>query len=86
MTTRQQLDRAVLRACNSDIRLVGNFQPLAELRVHAEVIAEELRVDVSRLRRCRDIADIVDLMEGSGAGRGAEDAEASEPGGLSFGF
>jgi hypothetical protein len=65
MTTRQRLDHAVLTATGQDIRLIGNWESLPGLPAQADAVAEQLHVDRHRLLRCRDIADILDLIEDS---------------------
>lgn len=49
-----------------DIRLVGNWEPLPGLLDHGAVLADRLDVFPTQLLRCRDIADVVDLMEREG--------------------
>ena len=63
MTARQALDRAVLRIAGKDIRLVGNWQPLWCLRHYSAEIAAAIQIAESDLTKCRDISDIVTLME-----------------------
>jgi hypothetical protein len=65
MTTRQRLDHAVLTTTGQDIRLMGNWDPLPGLPGQADAVAERLQVDRQRLLRCRDIADILELLETS---------------------
>jgi len=65
MTTRQALDRAVLRVTGKDIRLVGNWSKLWCLRDYAAEIAAELAVDPEKIEGCRDITEILNLIEGS---------------------
>ncbi len=67
MTTRQRLDQAVLQTTGHDIRLVGNWQSVPGLEEFGNALAESLGLPETRLRRCADIADILDLLEGQGS-------------------
>ncbi|GAT35292.1 hypothetical protein TSACC_3357 [Terrimicrobium sacchariphilum] len=63
MTTRQRLDIAVRSVTGEDIRFAGNWDPLPGLSGNEHAIADRLNLDASRLRRCRDIYEILELME-----------------------
>ncbi len=63
MTARQTLDRAVSRVTGKDIRLVGNWSRLWCLDHSAPEIADELGVNVDLLKQCRDIVEIMELIE-----------------------
>lgn len=77
MTSRQTLDRAVLKTTGLDIRLAGNWEPLESLRLQPEDLADELGVSASALRRCRDISDLIVLIDGAGIGRSDNDDSPS---------
>lgn len=62
MNTRHILDRAVLKVSGEDIRLAGNWQPLACMERYSADLAVELGVGEARLRRCGDITEILELM------------------------
>ena len=68
MNTRHILDRAVLKVSGEDIRLAGNWTPLACMQHRAAELAHELGVTENRLRRCGDITEILELMEREAAG------------------
>lgn len=63
MTTRQRLNQAVLSVTGEDIRLVGNWDPVPGLSGHADLLADLLNIPKFQLVRCRDIADVLDLLE-----------------------
>lgn len=73
MTTRQLLDRAVLRALNKDIRLAGNWEPLDGLAGNESFLAQEIAglssgyVDENKLTRtlrtCRFIDEVTQALE-----------------------
>ena len=63
MTNRQHLDQVLLSVTGEDIRLVGNWERLPGLFGNAEQLAERLNVPKLPLLRCRDIADVLGLME-----------------------
>lgn len=63
MTTRQRLDIAVRSVTGEDIRFAGNWDPLPGLSGNEYAIADRLSLDPSRLMRCRDIYEILELME-----------------------
>ncbi len=46
-----------------DIRLTGNWQPIECVQSMTAELALELGVAESRLRRCRDVAEVLELME-----------------------
>lgn len=66
MTSRQRLNQEMLVTTGQDIRLVGNWEPLPELFGNDEILAERLVVPTRHLLRCRDIADVLDLIEREG--------------------
>lgn len=74
MTTRQILDRAVERALNVDIRLVGQWDTLAALKGNEGLVADAIcalsrsTVDIvgGDLRGCDSIQDILNEMERRG--------------------
>jgi len=63
MTSRQHLDRVLLSVTGEDICLVGNWERLPGLFGNAEQLAERLNVPKLALLRCRDITDVLGLME-----------------------
>ena len=63
MTNRQHLNQVLLSVTGEDIRLVGNWERLPGLFGNAEQLAERLNVPKLPLLRCRDIADVLGLME-----------------------
>jgi len=73
MTTRQLLDRAVLRAFNKDISLAGNWEPLDCLAGNESLLAEQVahlsttHVDEFRLTRalrsCRFVDEVTSALE-----------------------
>ena len=63
MTSRQHLDQVLLQVMGEDIRLVGNWDPLPGFPDNAEQLAESLNVPKSQLLRCRDISDVLVLVE-----------------------
>jgi len=63
MTTRQRLEIAVRSVTGEDIRFAGNWDPLPGLFGNEHAIADKLNLDASRLMRCRDIYEILELME-----------------------
>jgi hypothetical protein len=63
MTSRQRLDQTLLSLTGEDIRLVGNWDPVPGLSGHADLLAERLNIPKPQLLRCRDIADVLVLME-----------------------
>ncbi len=65
MTTRQRLNQALLSVTGEDIRLIGNWDPVPGLTGHADLLADLLGIPKPQLLRCRDIADVLDLLEGS---------------------
>ncbi len=69
MTSRQTFDRAVLKMTGRDIRLAGNWEPLDALKLCPDDLAEELRIDPASLRRCRDVSDVLVLIDGAGISR-----------------
>ena len=79
MTTRQTLDRAVLRACNKDIRFDGNWTRPRCLEDAAADIAAELGLSTQDVRRCRDIESLCDLID-RGAPASRDSAPSDSPG------
>lgn len=73
MTVRQRLDQAVLSVTGEDIRLVGNWESLSSFDNHAEQLTEQLNVPILQFMRCRDIADVLELMERAPAGNRANE-------------
>lgn len=63
MTSRQHLDQVLLHVTGEDIRLVGNWDQLPGFPDNAELLAESLNVPKSQLLRCRDISDVLILLE-----------------------
>ncbi len=63
MTSRQRLNQALLSVTGEDIRLAGNWDPLPGLADNADLLAERLNIPKPQLLRCRDIADVLDLLE-----------------------
>lgn len=63
MTSRQRLDQVLLSVTGEDIRLVGNWEPLPGLAGNADLLGERLNIPRQQLLRCRDIADVLDLLE-----------------------
>ncbi len=63
MTTRQRLEIAVRSVTGEDIRLAGNWDPLPGLMGNEYAIADRINVPPARLMRCRDIYEILELME-----------------------
>lgn len=63
MTSRQRLNQALLTVTGEDIRLVGNWDPVPGVPSHADLLADVLNIPKSQLLRCRDIADVLDLLE-----------------------
>lgn len=76
MTTRQRLNQVVLSVTGEDIRLVGNWDPVPGLSGHADLLADLLSIPRAQLLRCRDIADVLDLLE-AGPVAGKADNEPS---------
>lgn len=72
MNMRHILDRAVLKISGEDIRLAGNWQPLECAQRMSAELAGELGVAESRLRRCNDITEIIELMEREAEGHSAD--------------
>lgn len=77
MTSRQTFDRAVLKTTGLDIRLAGNWEPLDALKLRPEDLADELGVATAALRRCRDISDVLVLIDGAGISRSDNDDSPS---------
>ncbi|MFZ4682048.1 MAG: hypothetical protein ACOYMS_06075 [Terrimicrobiaceae bacterium] len=63
MTNRQLLNQVLLSVTGEDIRLVGNWERLPGLFGNAELLAERLNVSKAQLLRCRDIADVLGLID-----------------------
>jgi hypothetical protein len=63
MTSRQHLDQALLHVTGEDIRLVGNWDQIPGFPENAEQLAERLNIPKPQLLRCRDISDVLVLME-----------------------
>ena len=63
MTNRQRLDQILLSVAGEDILLLENWERLPGLFGNAEQLAERLNVPKLPLLRCRDIADVLGLME-----------------------
>jgi len=62
MTARHFLDMQVRRITGQDIRLAGIWKALPALDSYAAEISAALGVSEIALRRCRDIADVLDLL------------------------
>lgn len=63
MTPRHILNQAVQRIIGQDIRLMGNWDPIPELRQHSGELAAALGVAESTLLRCVDISDALNLLD-----------------------
>lgn len=61
--SRQLLNRVMLDITGEDIRLIGNWELPRTWKGNVEEIADRLQIDRTRLHRCRDIAEVVDLIE-----------------------
>lgn len=53
------------RITGKDFRLVGNWEPIPELRQFGAELALALGMSETALRRCTDITDVLDLIDGS---------------------
>jgi hypothetical protein len=62
MYARHIFDSTVLRITGCDIRLVGNWEPVPDWQDHAAELAAALDIPERELLRCREIADILDLI------------------------
>jgi hypothetical protein len=76
MTSRQQLNQVLLSVTGEDIRLVGNWERLPALFGNAEQLAERLNIPKLHLLRCRDIADVLGLMDNGSIGGGSDTGPA----------
>jgi hypothetical protein len=62
MTARHLLDMHVRRITGFDIRLAGIWKALPALDIYAAEISAALGISEKALRRCRDIADVLDII------------------------
>jgi hypothetical protein len=62
MSTRRFLDLQIQRITGHDIRLAGIWKALPDLDAYSAEISAALGIPKKTLLRCRDIADVLDLM------------------------
>jgi hypothetical protein len=62
MTARHILNATVQRLTGRDIRLMGNWDPLPDWNTRLSEISFSLGTTERQLQRCRDIADVLELV------------------------
>jgi len=62
MYARHIFDSTVLRITGRDTRLVGNWEPVPDWKDRGAELAAALDIPERELLRCREIADVLDLI------------------------
>lgn len=62
MYARHIFDSTVLRVTGQDTRLVGNWEPVPDWSGYEGEMAAALDIPERELIRCREIADVLDLI------------------------
>jgi hypothetical protein len=63
MIARHLFDSTVLRLTGRDLRPAGNWEPLPDWTDCRSELAMALGLTEGELRRCREIADVLDLIK-----------------------